>query len=87
MLYQIRYLESVIKEDIPKLPKREKKRIQQSIGDRLIQNPMHLSQSLKYSFQNCRRMRVGDYRVIFKLLKEEILIVKIGHRKDIYKNK
>lgn len=30
------------------------------------------------------RLRVGDYRVLFELLKNEIKILKIGHRKNIY---
>ncbi len=30
------------------------------------------------------RLRVGDYRVIFELLNQEIIILKIGHRKNIY---
>lgn len=34
--------------------------------------------------QTSFRLRVGDYRVIFELLKDEIKIIKIGHRKNIY---
>jgi mRNA interferase RelE/StbE len=35
------------------------------------------------------RLRVGDYRVILDIYKSEliILVIKIGHRKHIYKNK
>lgn len=34
------------------------------------------------------RLRVGDYRVILdiKINKKELFIMKIGHRRDIYKN-
>jgi len=34
------------------------------------------------------RLRVGDYRVILDIYKSEliILVIKIGHRKHIYKN-
>jgi len=34
------------------------------------------------------RLRVGDYRVILDIQKSEliILVLKIGHRKNIYKN-
>lgn len=34
------------------------------------------------------RLRIGDYRVIYKIINEEliILVLKIGHRKDIYRN-
>lgn len=31
------------------------------------------------------RLRVGDYRVIFAIEKDAIQILKIGHRKNIYK--
>ncbi|MEK6935503.1 MAG: type II toxin-antitoxin system RelE/ParE family toxin [Nanoarchaeota archaeon] len=31
------------------------------------------------------RLRVGDYRIIFEINKELITILKIGHRKNIYK--
>ncbi|MHA1649225.1 MAG: type II toxin-antitoxin system RelE family toxin [Candidatus Helarchaeota archaeon] len=31
------------------------------------------------------RFRIGDYRVIFDIDKENIIILRIGHRKDIYK--
>jgi mRNA interferase RelE/StbE len=31
------------------------------------------------------RFRIGDYRVIFDIEKNNIVILKIGHRKDIYK--
>ncbi|MCF7800128.1 type II toxin-antitoxin system RelE/ParE family toxin [Candidatus Babeliales bacterium] len=34
------------------------------------------------------RLKCGDYRIIYKINEEEIyvLVVKIGHRKDVYKN-
>lgn len=36
-------------------------------------------------FKGFYRARVGDYRIIFKKTNEEIYIVAIGHRSDIYK--
>jgi len=30
------------------------------------------------------RMRIGDYRVIFDIIRDAIIILKIGHRKNIY---
>jgi mRNA interferase RelE/StbE len=34
------------------------------------------------------RFRVGDYRVIYKIINNELIIevVKVGHRRDIYDN-
>ena len=84
-MYKVEYLESVIRDDIPKLPKTEKKRIKQAIEERLVQDPIRFGKPLRYSLKGCRRMRVGYYRIIFKLEIKTILIVKIGHRKEIYK--
>lgn len=36
-------------------------------------------------YENMWRFRIGDYRVIFKIVNETMIITKIGHRKDIYK--
>lgn len=30
------------------------------------------------------RLRVGDYRVIFDIIRDTIIILKVGHRKNIY---
>lgn len=35
-------------------------------------------------YKNIYRVRVGDYRIVFKKIPSEIYIVLIGHRKDIY---
>lgn len=32
------------------------------------------------------RLRVGDYRVVFDIIKDTIIVLKIGHRKNIYEN-
>jgi mRNA interferase RelE/StbE len=32
------------------------------------------------------RLRVGDYRVIFSVENEQIQVLKVGHRKNIYKD-
>jgi mRNA interferase RelE/StbE len=30
------------------------------------------------------RLRVGDYRVIFDIIRDAIIVLKVGHRKSIY---
>ena len=35
-------------------------------------------------YHNIHRVRVGNYRVVYKRTAGEIFIVLIGHRKDIY---
>jgi mRNA interferase RelE/StbE len=85
-LYTIEYLESVVKEDIPALPKTIKDRIRQAIEMRLTADPVGLGKPLRYSFVGHRRIRVGDYRIVYRLEveKRKVIIVLIKHRKDVY---
>ena len=45
-----------------------------------------MGKPLRYSFKGHRRLRVGDYRIIFRvnLTQRIVTIVAIKHRKDIY---
>lgn len=48
---------------------------------------MEFGKPLRYSLKGARRLRVGDYRVIYTIEPSDvILIVKIGHRREVYEN-
>ena len=36
---------------------------------------------------NCYRIRMGDYRIIYSIQKHELIveIIRLGHRKDVYR--
>ena len=40
---------------------------------------------LQGPFAGLRKYRVGNYRVIYGIIQEEVLILRIKHRKDVYK--
>ena len=84
-MYLIEYLESVVREDIPRLGS-AKSRIKKAIEEKLTRNPVEFGKPLRYSLKGCRRLRVGDFRVIYKIDGKTVLIVKIGHRKEIYED-
>ena len=85
MKFKIEYLESVVREDIPTLSPPDRKRIRKAIEERLCTNPIEYGKPLQYSLKGCRRLRVGDYRVIYRIEDPQtVLIVKIGHRKEVY---
>jgi mRNA interferase RelE/StbE len=84
--YKILWKRSAEKE-LSKLDRVWIKKILEEI-ERLQHNPMP-SQSKKLSgSENTYRIRVSDYRIIYEVFKKEIeiLIIKIGHRKDVYRN-
>ncbi len=66
-----------------------KKRISAFI-DSLIENtnPRSSGKALQGSLKGLWRYRIGDYRLICQIKDNEliILLLEIGHRKDIYKN-
>ena len=85
MNYKIEYLEGVIREDLPSISVPDRKRIKKAIEERLATNPIEYGKPLQYSLKGCRRLRVGDYRVIYQIEDgKTVLVVKIGHRKEVY---
>lgn len=50
------------------------------------ENPRLYGKSLKGNLDNTWRYRVGDYRILAEIKDQEILILvlSVGHRKDIY---
>ena len=48
-------------------------------------DPLGFAETIHDKSLGCYRFRVGDYRIIFDLIKDDIIILVIGHRKDIYK--
>jgi addiction module RelE/StbE family toxin len=86
--YQIRYLEEVIKKHIPALSSSAKKLIKRAIEERLMVDPIGFGKPLRYSLKGHRRLRVSDYRIVYRIEPEikTVLIVAIKHRKDVYED-
>ena len=82
----IQYSDIVVKEHIPHLAKSAKQLIQKAIEERLTADPMHFGKPLRYSYKGHRRLRVSDYRIIYRIdeASHTVFIVTIGHRKDVY---
>ena len=82
MAFDIAYKKSVQK-DLDGLGKVEARRIldkiEKDLGTRADTYP-----ALKGPFSGLRKLRVGDYRVIFAILGQQVLVLRIGHRSRIY---
>ena len=84
MAYRIFYHPDVRKEDLPSIPSNIKERIKRAIEERLLKEPLKYGQPLKRSLRGYRKLRVGDYRIIFRVDKNAVIVLKIGHRKEVY---
>ena len=83
MAFNLTYKESVRK-DLSALGKAEAKRILDKIEKELSRRA-DTYPTLQGRFAGLRKLRVGDYRVIFAILDQDVLILRIGHRRGIYK--
>lgn len=84
--YSIEYLLTVLREDISALDKTIKAAIKKAIEERLAVDPIGFGKPLRYSLKGHRRLRVGDYRIVYRIepTAKIVLIVAIKHRKYIY---
>lgn len=80
-------MESVVREDIPRLSRAAREQIRKGIERKLTTHPIEFGKPLRYSLKGARRLRVGDYRVVYKIEPPDVvLVVKIGHRRDVYQD-
>jgi len=84
MSFTLRYHTRVVQEDIPALPKKERRRIQKAIEEKLTTRPEVFGKPLRRSLKGYRRLRVGEYRIIFRIEERAVKIFLIGHRSVVY---
>ena len=85
MSYRIAIKRSAAKA-LKKIPKADRKRIIDKI-DSLIDNSPNPDTTKMKGNNPFHKIRAGDYRIIYEIQEDVlvILIVKIGHRKDVYR--
>ena len=87
MAWKIEF-DSATAKDLKKLPQAEQKKILKAIHHITeLPTPRTAGKALKGPFGTLWRYRMGNYRIICKIEDSifVILVVAIGHRKDIYK--
>ena len=84
MRYKLIYHPDVKKTDLPKIDIRNKRMIRRAIEERLAVQPEAYGKPLQRTLKGYWKLRVGDFRVIFKITGDEILILAVMHRKKVY---
>ena len=83
MAYKIVYKKSVAR-DLSRLDKTEARRILNRLEKDLAEKA-DLYPALKGKFAGLRKYRIGEYRVIYAIIASDVQVLRIGHRRDIYK--
>ena len=83
MSYSIRIKRSASRE-LARAPRSDRLRIVRAI-DGLAEHPLAGS-ALKGELRGLRRMRVGDYRVVYEVLADTLVVlVRVAHRREAYR--
>lgn len=85
MTYSIEFRPSALK-SLKRLPKQEVIKIKSKIDNLAGQLPNTNITKLKGN-NSFHRIRSGSYRIVYEINNDKlvILVVKVGHRKDVYK--
>ena len=84
MSYELRYHPQVKRSDLPKLDRAARGRIRTAIETRLVEMPEYYSEPLRKTLKPYRKLRVGDYWVIFRVTDTTVFIIAVLHRKEAY---
>lgn len=83
-LYTVKYHPEV-RSDIASLTATMKERIRRAIETRLMTAPHEYGEPLRKTLKGYWKLRIGDYRVVFKVEETTVFVLGIRHRKEVYK--
>ena len=84
MPFVLRYHPDVREVDIPALNANVRARIKRAIETRLAAAPHQYGEPLRKTLKGYWKLRVGDYRVVFKIEGKEITVFGIRHRREVH---
>lgn len=84
MAFELRYHPDVSSTDIPMLDGRLKTRIRTAIETRLVTAPHQYGEPLRKTLHGYWKLRVGDYRVVYQIVGDAVLVLALIHRKKVY---
>lgn len=86
MSFTILYLKSVLKKDLARLSRPVLELIKDAIEERLMVDSIGFGKPLRYNLKGCRRLRVGDYRIVYQIDEQVVTIIAVKHRKEVYED-
>ena len=84
MTYKIKFKKSVVK-DLKKINRSDTDRILQKLTSELSVKADDFPE-LQGEFTGLRKYKVGNYRVVYAIIDDSVLVLRIQHREDVYRN-
>jgi mRNA interferase RelE/StbE len=73
-----------IKDDLAHTDSQTKRKIIETIEDRLSIDPARYGKPLRKPLIRCWKLRIGKYRVVYKIARNEVLVLAILPRNKVY---
>ena len=84
MSFTLRYHPDVRKIDLPLLDERTKTQIRTTIEKRLQAAPQDYGAPLRKTLKGYWKLRVGNYRIVYRSSGSKVWILGIRNRRDVY---
>ena len=81
--WEIVYLATALA-DARKLDAQDRLLIEHAVDTKLMHDPERFGKPFRYTLKNYRGFRVGNWRVIFRIRENLLIVVSIRHRKQGY---
>jgi mRNA interferase RelE/StbE len=84
MTYRLRYHPLIVQEDFKRIDRPQQQRLLNTIEKKLTTRPDQYGQPLRGALQGYWKLKVGDYRVVYRIEQEEIVVylLTIGFRRN-----
>ena len=83
-MFRVIYHHLVVRDDVPKLSNEWREKVRSAIERRLTTRPELYGKPLRRSLRGYRKLRVGDWRGIFRIERGMVKIIVIQHRSVAY---
>ena len=85
MSFRLIYHPAVVSRDLLRLGARVRLRVRVALEERVSARPTVYGKPLRGTLRGLWSMRVGDHRVIYTVAEDEVWVLKIGHRREAYR--
>jgi len=85
MVYIVVYAAHVLEDDLVKLDREISLRMQDAAQTKLETQPEIFGKPLRHSLRNHKALRVGDFRIVYRIDGNIVRVIAMVHRKDVYR--
>jgi mRNA interferase RelE/StbE len=84
--FRLIYHPAVASHDLLRLDAQVRLRVMVALEERVAAQPTIQGKPLRGTLKGLWSMRVGDHRIIYTVAENEVWVLKIGHRREAYRD-